>query len=302
MSRALVTGGSGFLGSFIADELTRAGFSVRIFDSEPSPYLSEGQEMIRGSVLDAAELREAADGCSVVYHLAALADLNRAHGAALEAAELNILGTLHALEAARRSNVDRFVLASTIYVYSRAGGFYRCSKQAAESFVEEYQRQFGLGYTILRYGSLYGPRSDRSNGVFRLLEEALDSSKLVHHGTPEDTREYIHVRDAARLSVEALDSEFANHHLTITGPHPTRLRDLFVMFSEILGKPVEIDYNTDETSEEARHYRVTPYAYMPRAGRKLTPRHHVDMGQGILELIHSIERSRSPTSQGERQP
>jgi UDP-glucose 4-epimerase len=289
MKRALVTGGSGFLGSFIADELSRTGFEVRVFDRDPSPYLIEGQEMIRGDVLDAEGLRDAAKGCSVVYHLAALANLETAHGAAVDAAEQNILGTLHALEAARLAAVERFILASTIYVYSRAGGFYRCSKQAAESFVEEYQHQFDLPYTILRYGSLYGPRSDRSNGVFRLLETAVREGRIVHHGTQEDTREYIHVRDAARLSVEALGAEFVNQHLTLTGSHPTRLRDLFVMFEEILAKPIAIEYTTEKTTAEERHYRVTPYAYMPRAGRKLTARHHVDMGQGLLELIHALE-------------
>lgn len=292
MTRALVTGGAGFLGSFIADELSSQGFEVRVYDREASPYLRDDQESIVGDVLDRDRLREAAEGCSVVFHLAALAALEEAHAAALESAEQNIVGTLHALEAARLAGCERFVLASTIYVYSRAGGFYRCSKQAAESFVEEYRQQFGLDYTILRYGSLYGPRSPSSNGVRRLLEEAVRTGKISHHGTADDTREYIHVRDAARLSVEALGGEFANQHLTITGPHPTRLRDLFVMFEEILSRPLEVDYQAGKGNEEARHYRVTPYAYMPRAGRKLTPRHHIDMGQGVLELVHWIDRDR----------
>ncbi|MCP4202455.1 MAG: NAD(P)-dependent oxidoreductase [bacterium] len=290
MSRALVTGGSGFLGSFIADELVRSGFEVRIFDRDSSPYLIEGQEMVPGDILDTNEVRRVAEGCSVIYHLAALADLDQAHGEALEAARHNVLGTINVLEAARQTEVERLVLASTVYVYSRAGGFYRCSKQAAESFVEEYERQYGLPYTILRYGSLYGPRSGDSNGVYRLLKEAVRTGKIAHHGTPEDTREYIHVRDAARLSVEALGDEFVNRHLTITGNHPTRLKDLFVMFGEILSKELEIEYRADETDQEDRRYKVTPYAYMPRIGRKLTSRHTVDMGQGILELIHQIDQ------------
>ena len=290
MSRALVTGGSGFLGSFIADELVRSGFEVRIFDRDSSPYLRDGQEMITGDILEPEAVRRAADGCSVIYHLAALADLDQAQGQALEAARHNVLGTINVLEAAREAAADRFILASTIYVYSRAGGFYRCSKQAAESFVEEYQRQYGMSYTVLRYGSLYGPRSGSSNGVYRLLREALQTGKITHHGTPDDTREYIHVRDAARLSIEALGAKFANRHLTITGSHPTRVRDLFVMFGEILSKELEIDYRTDEATHEDRRYKVTPYAYMPRVGRKLTTRHSVDMGQGILELIHEIDQ------------
>lgn len=290
MKRVLVTGGSGFLGSFIADELVRNGYAVRVFDRVASRHLQEGQEMVIGDILDFDEVQRAAAGCQVIYHLAALADLDEAHSAALDAARHNVLGTVNLLEAARQEAIERFVLASTVYVYSRAGGFYRCSKQAAESFVEEFERQYGVPYSILRYGSLYGPRSGASNGVYRLLTEALRTGKIVHNGTPDDTREYIHVRDAARLSVEALGSEFENHHLTITGSHPTRIKDLFVMFGEILSANIAIDYATDDGTQDDRRYKVTPYAYMPRVGRKLTARHSVDMGQGILELIHEIDQ------------
>ncbi len=299
MKRALVTGGSGFLGRYIADELVEEGFSVRVFDREASPYLRAGQEMAVGDIRDADQVHSAAEGCDIVFHLAALADLDEAHGAALEAAQHNIVGTVHALEAARSVGAYRFVLASTVYVYSRAGGFYRCSKQAAESFVEEYGRQFDLPFTILRYGSLYGPRSDESNGVRRLLAAAMQAGRVIHHGTPDDSREYVHVQDAARLSVEALQADFANRHVTITGSHPTRTRDLFVMFEEILSKKVTVEYRNPGEDDD-RHYKMTPYAYMPRVGRKLTSRHYVDMGQGILELIHDIEGDKAtPTREAE---
>jgi len=300
MKRALVTGGSGFLGSYIADELLESGFSVRVFDRDSSPYLRTGQEMVSGDIRDPKQVLSAADGCDVVFHLAALADLNKAHGAAIEAAEHNILGTVHALEAARAVEATRFVLASTVYVYSRAGGFYRCSKQAAESFVEEYSRQFALPFTILRYGSLYGPRSDESNGVYRLLAAAMKDGRVVHSGTPDDIREYVHVQDAARLSVEALDDDFIDRHVTITGTHPMRLKDLLVMFEEILSTKLAIDYRGD-SGHDGQHYRMTPYAYMPRVGRKLTSRHYVDMGQGILELVHEIDK-RATGSGAETEP
>ncbi len=295
--RALVTGGSGFLGSFIADELSRRGLEVRIFDRRESKWLQPGQEMVLGDIADADALAAAADGCGAVFHLAALADLDTAHGAAREAAELNILGTINALEAARRAGATRFLLASTVYVYSRAGGFYRCSKQSAEAFAEEFGKQYELPFTVLRYGSLYGQRSDDSNGVFRLLRQAIRKGSISVPGTPDDTREYVHVEDAARLSVDALEPEFAGEHLVITGHHPTRLRDLFVMFSEILGREIEVRYEDSAGDRHTAHYRMTPYAYTPRAGRKLTARHYVDMGQGLLQLIHDLEaNAESPSS------
>ena len=98
----------------------------------------------------------------------------------------------------------------------------------------------------------------------------------------------------ANGSTAALHDQGASPiHLTITGSHPTRLRDLFVMFEEILSRPLEVEYQGPHSRADNRHYRVTPYAYMPRAGRKLTASHQVDMGQGILELIHEIDHGRT---------
>ncbi len=288
MKKALVTGGAGFLGSAIADALAAEGFAVTIFDRRPSPWAGSDQTIVVGDVLDSDVLSAAAEGAQVVYHLAATADINTAASEALETAQTNIVGTVNALEAARRCGAERFVLASTVYVYSRAGGFYRCSKQACEAYVEEFQHQHGLAYTILRYGSLYGPRADDSNGVYRLLRQAFERGEVAHTGTPDDAREYIHVDDAAQLSVAALGAEFANQHLVLTGPHPMRLRDLFTMFSEILGRELQVDYEAPTGS----HYRVTPYAFSPRVGRKLTSTCYVDMGQGLLQMLEELNRGR----------
>lgn len=288
MSKVVVTGGSGFLGSHIADALTHQGFAVTIFDRAPSLYLQPNQEMVIGNILDFEQVERVVAGSDYVFHLAALADLNVAKAKPLQTAQLNIIGSINLLEAARQANVKRFMFASTIYVYSRAGGFYRCSKQACESYIEEYQRQFGLPYTILRYGSLYGPRADESNGIYRLLKQAATSGKIQHKGSPEDTREYVHVEDAARWSVQALDEAYANQHLIITGHHPTRLGDLFTMFSEILERPLDIDYVASPPGQANGHYQVTPYAFHPKVGRKLTFNHYVDMGQGILQMLEQL--------------
>jgi UDP-glucose 4-epimerase len=285
--RVVVTGGSGFLGSHVAEALSRQGYQVVVFDRRPSPYLLPDQTMVVGDVLDYDALAKAMIGADFVFHLAALADLNVAHKRPLDTVQVNVVGTVNCLEAARQARVRRFMFASTVYVYSRSGGFYRCSKQACEAHIEEYQRSYGLPYTILRYGSLYGPHADESNGVYRLLLQALNG-QIRHVGRPDDSREYIHVEDAARLSVEALAKKYANQHLVLTGHHPIRLHDLFTMFEEILGRPVVVDYLTSE--EPDSHYRVTPYAFNPRVGRKLTANYYVDMGQGLLQILDQLYR------------
>lgn len=288
MKRVCVIGGSGFLGSHVADALSAEGHRVRIYDRDVSPWLRADQEMVVADLLDAESVMAAVADSDIVYNFAALADLNEALDKPIETIRINVLGNTHVLEACRLHGVKRFVYASTVYVYSREGGFYRCSKQAAEHYVEEYQRVYGLDYTILRYGSLYGPRADHSNGLYRIVKNALETGVLRYEGSPDTLREYIHVEDAARASVAALGDEFCNQSVVLTGQEPMRVLDLLEMLAEILGLSNAVQF---VAGDQMGHYVRTPYAYQPKLGRKYVPPMHVDLGQGLLQLIENVRRS-----------
>jgi len=288
MKKAVVIGGSGFLGSHVADQLTKEGFEVHIFDKISSPWLSAEQKMIVGDLMDKIEIADAVEGSDVVYNFGAIADLDDAQKKPIETINVNVLGNAMVLEACRCAGIQRYVYASTVYVYSREGGFYRCSKQAAEQYVEEYQRTYRLDYTILRYGSLYGPRSDDRNGLWRIVKHALDSGKISYEGSPESMREYIHVEDAARASVITLGEDFRNQHVVITGQEPMRVYDLLKMLAEILGKPNSVEF---VEADLEGHYVRTPYSYQPKIGRKFVSPFHVDLGQGLLQLIDEVQNS-----------
>ena len=289
MARLLVTGGAGFLGSHLVDELVARGHAVSVLDRKASRWLPRGVKMIEADLGDRAALADAVTGTDAVYHLAGFADLNAAKTQPIETVHANILGTVHLLEAMRAHGVMRLLFASTAYVYSREGGFYRCSKQACESYIEEYANTFALRYTVIRYGSLYGPRADANNGVYRLLRTAMVEGRLSYSGGPDDIREYIHVEDAARLSADVLDAAYEGQHVMLTGASPTRAAELFMMFQEILGRRIEIDYRHLE-GPGSGHYAVTPYAFTPRPGKKLVTTQYVDMGQGLLRMIEDIHR------------
>ncbi len=280
-----VCGGSGFLGSHVADALTRAGHTVTVFDKTASPYLQPGQQMIQGDILDGAALAAAVRGADAVYHLAALADIAENNPQAI--AEANVIGTINLLEACRVAGVRRFIFASSVYVYSDKGSFYRCSKQAAELFIEEYRQRYGLRYTILRYGSLYGPRANRFNWIRHMLRQALTEGKIERAGDGEEIREYIHVHDAAASSVRILDPEFADQRLILTGGEGIKIRDLLLMVREMMGNRVEVRYlpGTDPT-----HYEITPYCFRPQPARKLVANPHVDLGQGLLECLYDLQQ------------
>jgi UDP-glucose 4-epimerase len=226
------------------------------------------------------------NGSEVVYNFAALADLDQARNQPVETVELNILGNVQVLEACRVYAVKRFIYASTVYVYSREGSFYRCSKQAAESYIEEFQNVYNLDYTILRYGSLYGPRADNTNGLLRIVRNALETGVVSYNGSPDAFREYIHVEDAAKASVNALGDDFRNQSVVLTGQEPMRVVDLLKMLAEILGLPESVEFIEENYTG---HYNRTPYAYLPKLGRKYVAPLHVDLGQGLMQLIDEVQ-------------
>lgn len=283
--KAVVFGGSGFLGSHIADALTNAGYNVIVFDIKKSSYLQKGQKMNVGNILDRAAVEKAVRGCDIVHNFAGVADIEEAEKKPIETVENNILGNTFVLEACRVNNVKRFVFASSVYVYSNAGSFYRSSKQACELIIEDYHKVFGLPYTILRYGSLYGPRANERNYIYKILKQAITEGKITSLGKGEDLREYIHVEDAARCSVEILSKEFENQYVILTGAQPMRRKDLLIMIKEMLGNKIELEFLPTESN---LHYVITPYTFNPRIAKKFVTNYYLDLGQGLLQCLKDI--------------
>lgn len=285
--KILVTGGSGFLGSHVADALTKVGHDVVIFDRQPSRFADERQKVITGDISDAKAVADAVAGCNVVYHMAALADINEAMNNPAETVRVNVMGTLNVLEAARHADVSRVVLASSIYVYSSQGSFYRTSKQASELLVQDYQERFGLPFTILRFGSLYGPRASETNTVHRLISEALTWKRMTYGGTGDEVREYIHVADAAAGSVDILAPEFNGEIIHLTGRERIKTREMLEMIREIAGGDVSVETGNGSI---AGHYVQTPYSFVPRLGKKLARSTYIDLGLGLLECMNTISQ------------
>ena len=285
-----VFGGSGFLGSHVADRLADSKYQVTIFDKTKSNLIKKNQRFILGDILDKNKVDKAVKGSKYIYIYAGIADLDEYFDKPFQTAEVNILGLINILNASVKHNVKRIIYASTVYVNSKEGGFYKCSKKAAEDFIKEYKKLFDLDYTILRYGSLYGPRADKNNGMLKILRAAINSKQISYHGDPESQREYIHVYDAANASILPLNGKFKNESIILTGHESIKMPDLLKIIKEILNlkKPIifkKIKYKG--------HYVRTPYEYIPDIGKKYIPSLHVDIGQGILDLINEIKNEKT---------
>jgi len=287
MKNIIVFGGSGFLGSYIVQELIKRNHSVIVADIEQSPYI-QGVPFKKISILEAEAVKGILTSeIDVVYNLAGFANLDKAIHHPVETFQLNVIGNLHILEGCRKSGIQRFVYASSAYAMNDKGSFYGISKLTSEKIVREYQKRFGINYTILRYGSVYSERPYENNYIYHVVKEALMNGKIVHSGDGEEIREYIHAADAARLSVDILEKEeYLNEILILTGVERIRRIEVFQMINEMLGGKVQIELKKDGYQH---HYKTTPYSFQPEASRKLVANPYIDMGQGILECIKTIQ-------------
>lgn len=283
--KALVFGGSGFLGSYVADQLSESGHEVTIFDLKTSPYLKKNQKMIVGNIVDQEKVSSAIAKQDVVFNFAGIADIDFARHNPYETLHTNYVGNLNILNACVANKVKRYLFASTLYVYSSLGSFYRASKQSCELTIEAFAEKLDFKYTILRYGSLYGPRAHQTNWISKILHQALREKKITRCGDGDEIREYIHVTDAARLSVKAIGKEFENEYVIISGNQSIRIKDLMVMIKEMFNNTVNLEFSE---STNDTHYEITPYNFRPKLAKKIDDSSHIDLGQGVLDLIYSI--------------
>ena len=291
MDKVVVVGGSGFVGSHTADALSDKGFDVVIFDNRESPWIRDDQEMIIGDILNPDQVNGAVSGAEYVYHFAGIADIAESRRRPLDTVSLNVVGATNVAQAVSDFNVRRLIYASTMYVYSPYGSFYRATKQAAEAIIEVYAEHFGLEYSFLRYGSLYGPRAQKWNSLRGYIEKIIQTGHIEYSGTGKERREYIHAIDAANLSVDILDKKYKNKAITVTGHQVLYSEEMIDLIFEIAGKKKEVAYLNQNVDPD--HYLNTPYRFTPKTAIKLVPDQYFDLGQGILEVMEEITKEKS---------
>jgi UDP-glucose 4-epimerase len=220
--RAIVTGGAGFIGSHLVDALLARGDDVLVLDD-----LSNGkrENVPAAAQLEVADVREPlADhfsGADVCFHLAAQADVRVSVERPSEDAEVNVLGTISVLEAARRHGTQVVFASTGGAIYGecerparedstlRPLSPYGVSKLAGEEYLAAYGRLYGTGHASLRYGNVYGPRQDPHGeaGVVAIFLGRLAAGERPRiFGDGRQTRDYVYVGDVARATLAAADN------------------------------------------------------------------------------------------------
>jgi len=291
IKKALVIGGSGFIGSYVCQELNLRGYDVVIADIKKNQNLTKFQ-FIQCDLTSKKDIKNLfKNQFEFVFHLAGFSSLKDTVKNPVKTIELNILPTTLILEQCVSSKIKHFVYASSAYASSSKGSFYGISKLACEKIIEEYNFKYNLNYTILRYGSVYSEISFYNNYLFNLVEKAIQDKKIVHNSDGEEKREYIHCSDVSKLTVDVIENkDFKNQCFILTGIEQFKRKDIFEMIKEISGEQIDIQLQNESNSNN--NYRLTPYSFNPSRAKKLISNPQIDLGQGILEIIKSVNENK----------
>ena len=290
MKNILVFGGYGFLGFYLVNELVNRGYKVTIADIFKDERLSS-VNYIKCDIINRNDVENVfkQQQFDIVYNLAGFANLDNAIKEPIKTIELNVIGNMYILETCIKHNISKYIYASSAYAMSNKGSFYGISKLASEKIIEEYHKQHDLTFVILRYGSVYSERAYDNNYVYNLVKSAVLQKEIDHNGDGNEIREYIHAADAAKLSVDIIETkEFNNLHVILTGTERIKRAELFEMINEIMNHKIKINYND---TGNINHYKFTPYSFEPSVSKKLIANPHIDMGQGLLECIRAVHKN-----------
>jgi UDP-glucose 4-epimerase len=278
--KILIIGGNGFIGLHLAEILCKDN-KVIIFDKKILRKKIKNISYVKGDILNLNQLKKNMHQVDIVYNFAAIADIDIAANMPLQTAEINILGSLNIFKACLEKKVKKIIHASTIYVDSNEGNFYAISKRCAEDYLLQYSKNYKLNYTILRFGSLYGERADKNNGIERIINTLIKRKKLIYRGTSKASRKYIYVKDAVKACKKVINKKYDNQCLTITGNKLFKIKDIMLHLKKRFNIKSVNFLNEKNTS----HYNTKPIPYKKILSKNFTMRKETPFLKKIEELV-----------------
>jgi len=267
MTRFLVTGGAGFIGSHIAEELLKSGASVRVLDNFSSGKRDnlrfkapEGNlEIVEGDLRDAETVIAAVRGMDFVFHLAAFVSVPQSMSEPQNCFDVNVTGTITLLEAARQEGARKVVLSSSTAVYGDTDRFptdeetplkplspYALSKQVNELYARLYTNTFHLPVVALRYFNVYGPRqrpdSDYAAAIPLFVRHLVKGDTITIHGDGRQSRDFIFVKDVVRANLMAADAQAAGEAFNVCTGQETTIMDLLEEISGVSSRQPQVRF------------------------------------------------------------
>ena len=270
--RVLVTGGAGFIGSHIVEELLRRGDSVRVLDNFSSGKrdnldgLPGKPDILEGDLRNADTVRAALRDVDLVFHLAAFISVSQSMLDPETCFAINVGGTVTLLEEARKAGVRKVVLSSSTAVYGNTDVFptseetplaplspYALSKQVNELYARLYTRTFGLPTVCLRYYNVYGPRqrpdSDYAAAIPIFLRKLVAGEAITIYGDGKQSRDFVFVKDIVRANLLACEADAAGTEFNVCSGREVTILDLLEELSEVSGSSPRVRFDAPRAGD-----------------------------------------------------
>jgi UDP-glucose 4-epimerase len=257
MEKAIVTGGAGFIGSHLSETLVKKGYRVVIIDDLSSGkreniyHLEKDIEFIKGSITDLPLLKTAFKGADYIFHMAAIASVQKSLTNPLASHEVNKTGTQNVLQAAIQNDAKKMVFMSSAAVYGdiptlplkedmapRPKSPYAVDKLSAEYYCEVFRNVYNFPSVCLRCFNIYGPRQDPTSeyaaAIPKFIQLAREGKPVVIFGDGKQTRDYVYVKDVIEANLLALKSE-AGGIYNISGGKSIKINDLAARIIKLKG-------------------------------------------------------------------
>ena len=306
----LVTGGCGFIGSHICEDLVERGHTVRVLDNLASGYLrnldhlGSAVEIQQGDVRNPDDVRQAVAGVRGVFHEAALVSVFDSVQRPMDNHDINATGTLQVLLAARDAGVQRVVLASTAAAYGNDPELpkredmrpqpespYAVAKIAGEHYLRLFASLYALPTVVLRYFNVFGPRQDPkspySGVISRFCDDVTAGRTPTVFGDGGQTRDFVFVKDVVQANWLAMSdrTEGRGQIYNVASGRTASLLDLLATLSQLTGRPVAPAHQPARAGD-IRHSA----ADIAKARRELGYEPQFDLTRGLDLLLKSLNK------------
>ncbi len=292
VNRVLVTGGAGFVGANLVRHLLAADVKITVLDNfsigSRENLAGLDLDIIEGDILDTELVKEAAAGHDGIVHLAAQTGVPGSIEDPRRDCEVNVIGTLNMLEAARLNSVRRFVFASSNAPLGKQPppatedkaplpiSPYGASKLAGEGYCLAYHGSWGMGTVVLRFANLYGPYSAHKSSVVAKFIKDSTTGRLTIDGSGQQTRDFIYVEDLCRAIACALNSQISGEVFQIATGVETSIAELANQIQQVTGMDIEFDHAEFRMGDINKNY-----SFIGKAKEVLGWEPQVSLHQGL---------------------
>jgi UDP-glucose 4-epimerase len=309
MSRILITGGAGMIGSETSKMLSENGYKVRIIDLpeevkklKKDIILDKNIEIFRGSILNQNFLNKCTKNVDVIYHLAAKLGVKKTERFKKDCLDVNIFGTANVLKAAVKNKVKRIIFASSSEVYgeplrnpisendsTQGKTIYGVSKLAGEELCKAYYKKYKINYTILRYFNTYSEKQNKEFVISKFSNLIKKNKKVIINGSGTQIRSYTYAKDTAFANMLVLRKKNTKNNIFNIGnsKEPVTIFKLAQIIAKLMKKKLKVKFDKEfvKTDRSKKREIYKRYCSGKKAKKVLGWEPKIKLEEGIKKFI-----------------